>query len=162
MQDCVKRFHEKNGYPVGRSLENGFEKSSNCSCDLKLLSLNLLGLQRSMQSTANQNQAYGDDRLYRALLMLEELGEICGALSECDEEDVADGLGDLLYVTFGTGVAYDIPLKPVFDEIHRANMAKKKRDPHSDPRMRDKGTEWSPPDIRKAIEFGRKILKERT
>jgi NTP pyrophosphatase (non-canonical NTP hydrolase) len=38
--------------------------------------------------------------------------------------DVADALGDLLYVVLSAAVTYGINLKPVFDEIHRSNMTK--------------------------------------
>lgn len=38
--------------------------------------------------------------------------------------EIADALGDLLYVTIGAAVSCGIDLEPVTDEIHRSNMSK--------------------------------------
>lgn len=40
--------------------------------------------------------------------------------------EVADGLADMLYVTFGTALSFGIPIESVFAEIHRSNMTKQK------------------------------------
>jgi predicted HAD superfamily Cof-like phosphohydrolase len=37
---------------------------------------------------------------------------------------IADALGDLLYVIYGTAIAYGIDMESVFNEIHRSNMSK--------------------------------------
>ncbi len=42
----------------------------------------------------------------------------------CDLEAVADAIGDLLYVVYGTAVACGIDIGPIFDEIQRSNMSK--------------------------------------
>jgi len=61
------------------------------------------------------------DRLLREKLILEELKELVDAKTLVD---VADALGDLLYVVYGSAVTYGIDLEPVFAEIHRSNMTK--------------------------------------
>ena len=44
--------------------------------------------------------------------------------SPLDLVEVADALGDLLYVIHGTAVSCGIDLEPITDEIHRSNMSK--------------------------------------
>lgn len=61
------------------------------------------------------------DRELRYNLIHEECEELKDAK---DIYDVADALGDLLYVVLGAAVTYGINLKPIFDEIHRSNMSK--------------------------------------
>ncbi len=57
-------------------------------------------------------------------LILEELDEFIVASQKQDLVEVADALGDLLYVIYGAGTAYGIDLEPIFNEIHRSNMSK--------------------------------------
>lgn len=38
--------------------------------------------------------------------------------------EIADALGDLLYVVYGAAVSFGIDLEPVTDEIHESNMRK--------------------------------------
>lgn len=54
----------------------------------------------------------------------EELAEYQDALKAGDLVNIADALGDLLYVLLGTGVHHGIQLEPVFNEVHRSNMTK--------------------------------------
>lgn len=61
---------------------------------------------------------------FRYRLMLEELREIDKAMLKNDLPAIADGIGDLLYVTLGTAVAHGINIDPIFEAIHNANMAK--------------------------------------
>jgi hypothetical protein len=39
---------------------------------------------------------------------------------------VADAIGDILYVTIGTAIAWGLPMEEIFAEIHRTNMEKVK------------------------------------
>lgn len=61
------------------------------------------------------------DRVLRHNLILEELNELIDAK---DLVQVADALGDLLYVVYGTAVCFGIDMEPIFNEIHRSNMTK--------------------------------------
>jgi len=72
--------------------------------------------------------------------------------SEAEEEEalvlIADALADLLYVTFGTAIAYGIPIGRVFEEVHRSNMSKAQLDECS---KGGKGVGFSAPDLRSAL-----------
>ncbi|UOF80031.1 ntP-ppase-like protein [Caudoviricetes sp.] len=60
----------------------------------------------------------------RLRLMVEELSEIAYALRRGHEVDLLDGLADLIYVTYGTAVAFDLPLDEAIGIVHRSNMSK--------------------------------------
>ena len=59
-------------------------------------------------------------------LMEEELNEYCDACVYGNLTEVADALGDMLYILCGTILAHGMQDKitEVFDEIHRSNMSK--------------------------------------
>lgn len=57
-------------------------------------------------------------------LIREELAELAEAAAAGDLTEVADALGDLLYVVYGTALEFGIPLDRVMAEIHRSNMTK--------------------------------------
>lgn len=64
----------------------------------------------------------------RLTLIQEEKKEVEDAiLDAATEEDIADiakELADLVYVVYGTALAYGIPLDKVIEEVHRSNMTK--------------------------------------
>jgi len=60
----------------------------------------------------------------RIKLIREELQELRDALYHGDITDIADGLGDLLYVVYGTAVECGIDMEEINQEIHRSNMTK--------------------------------------
>lgn len=68
------------------------------------------------------------DIVLRQRLIDEETNEllVAGLIStrDVDIAEIADALGDLLYVVYGAAVTYGIDLEPVFNEIHRSNMSK--------------------------------------
>lgn len=61
----------------------------------------------------------------RLRLMKEELKELEDAMIAKDMVEIADGIADLLVVTFGTAISYGIDMQPIFDEVHRSNMSKR-------------------------------------
>jgi predicted HAD superfamily Cof-like phosphohydrolase len=69
------------------------------------------------------------ERLSRIRYILEEVGELVQAIHEEDLVEIADALGDLLYVVFGCAIAYGIPIDTIFNEVHRSNMTKVKLGP---------------------------------
>ncbi len=86
-------------------------------------------------------------------LIAEELQELSDAMRAEDMVGIADALGDLLYVVYGTGHAYGINLDRVFAEVHRSNMSK--AGPHGPIYRADgkvlKGDLYSPPDLREIV-----------
>lgn len=65
-----------------------------------------------------------DKRLLRAKLIGEEVTETIEALYNNDLEKIADGIVDSIVVLIGTALVYGIDIRPVWDEIHKTNMAK--------------------------------------
>lgn len=62
----------------------------------------------------------------RHRLLKEENEEYLEACKSGDLTEIADALGDLLYITFGTILKHGLQekMEAVFDEIHRSNMSK--------------------------------------
>ena len=68
-----------------------------------------------------------------------------------DMPEIADGIGDLIYVLVGMALEYGIPLDHVWDEIQRTNMnkfpdGKVLKNPKTGKVMKPEG--WTPPDIK--------------
>lgn len=64
--------------------------------------------------------------LLRHRLMEEENDEYLDACLKKDLTEIADALGDKMYILFGTIIAHGLQdkIEEVFDEIHRSNMSK--------------------------------------
>jgi len=62
--------------------------------------------------------------ILRLDLIQEELDEFHKAIEDNSLEDIADALGDLLYVVYGAAVSYGLDMEIIFAEIHRSNMTK--------------------------------------
>lgn len=60
----------------------------------------------------------------RHKLIKEELKEYKTAMQNRDIVEVADALGDLLYVVYGAAVEHGLDMEGIFDEIHNSNMSK--------------------------------------
>lgn len=87
----------------------------------------------------------------RVKLIKEETKEICEALEAGDMIGVADGIADLLYVAIGTAVEMGIDIEPIFNEVHRANMAKVGGATRADGKTL-KPPGWTPPWIAEELE----------
>jgi predicted HAD superfamily Cof-like phosphohydrolase len=87
----------------------------------------------------------------RVKLIAEELKELRVALKEKDIVEVADALTDILYVTYGAGLAFGIDLDKCFAEVQRSNMTKLGED--GKPLYREdgkikKGPNYEDPDLK--------------
>lgn len=63
-------------------------------------------------------------RELRLDLIAEEFCELSDALYDGDLVEAADAIADLLYVVYGTGVSFGLPVDELFAEVHRSNMSK--------------------------------------
>lgn len=102
-----------------------------------------------MQRRFDESHQAGDDdvRLLRVHLMSEELAETVDAMAAGDELELLDGLADLLYVTYGTAVHFEMPLDDAFEEVHDANMSKTYGAWTDRGGNRGKGGDYRPPDL---------------
>ena len=99
-----------------------------------------------------------DEFELRYRLMAEENDEYLQACKDNNIEEIADALGDQLYILCGTilkhGLQHKIQL--VFSEIHRSNMSK--LDADGKPILREDGKilksdRYFPPDIKKILQM---------
>ena len=95
--------------------------------------------------------------LLRYKLMREENEEYLDAATQGDVVEVADALGDMLYILCGTIISHGMQhkIEEVFDEIHRSNMSKLGKD--GKPIYREdgkvlKGPDYFKPDLKRIIE----------
>lgn len=65
-----------------------------------------------------------DERELRKNLLREEFEEYLAAEADDNLVEVADALGDMLYIIYGTAVSYGLPINEIFDEIHNSNLSK--------------------------------------
>jgi predicted HAD superfamily Cof-like phosphohydrolase len=80
-----------------------------------------------------------EEAMLRFNLLKEENEEYLEACKNGDVVEIADALGDLLYITFGTILRHGLQhkIEEVFDEIHRSNMSK--LDANGQPIFREDG-----------------------
>ncbi len=95
--------------------------------------------------------------MLRFNLMKEENEEYLDAVKNGDLVEIADALGDMLYILCGTINAHGLQEKmaPVFEEIQRSNMSK--LDENGNPIYREdgkvmKGNRYFKPDIQAILE----------
>lgn len=86
----------------------------------------------------------------RGRLIEEEASEVLQALEERNLAHIARELADLLYVTYGTAVSLGIDIRPVFEAVHRANMAKVGGAVREDGKIL-KPPGWQPPNVEAII-----------
>jgi predicted HAD superfamily Cof-like phosphohydrolase len=99
----------------------------------------------------------------RKILIREEMNETLDAIDESLDyvvlqegneyclAEIADGIADSIVVLLGTAVTYGIDIRPIWDAVHRANMAKKDG-PMREDGKRLKPAGWKYPDIKSEIE----------
>lgn len=83
----------------------------------------------------------------RKELIEEEVNETLNALLNDDLEGIADGVADSIVVLLGTAISYGIDIRPIWDEVHRTNMAKTGGPKRPDGKSL-KPPGWQPPDIK--------------
>lgn len=91
-------------------------------------------------------------------LMAEENGEYLEAAKKGNVVEVADALGDMLYILCGTIIEHGMQnvIDDVFEEIHRSNLSK--LDENGDPIYREdgkviKGPNYFPPNLKKFLKI---------
>ncbi len=92
-------------------------------------------------------------RNLRIALLEEEYKEYLDAEDDNDLVEIADALGDIIYIACGTALEYGIPLDRVFEAIHNSNMAKLvdgKVLRHPNGKVK-KPEGWQAPDIEKIL-----------
>lgn len=156
----VEEFYRKNGFrmrkPLSEELDQLNDLEKGCvDVSLKDVSVALATMAKRLLDTALQVQGR-ESRIWQAHLLVEELSELLSAMLTMDENALADALADLLFVTAGTALSFDIPLPEVFREVCRSNLTKTRST--DDVRMRSckKSPDYSPPDIKDAIKRGRR------
>lgn len=85
-------------------------------------------------------------RCLRLSLMYEELLELFDAMGKKDLLGIADGIGDLLYVVYGTAVEYGLNADAILAEVHRSNMTKKPGNYNTLGKL-IKNKDYSPPNL---------------
>ncbi len=101
------------------------------------------------------------ESILRYELFKEENEEYLDAVKNKDLIGVADALGDMLYILFGTILDHGLQdkIEDIFDEIHRSNMSK--LDKNGQPIYREdgkvlKGPNYSPPNLESILENNEK------
>ncbi len=100
-----------------------------------------------------------EKNLLRYKLMREENEEYLDAAMQGDKVEVADALGDMLYILCGTIISHGMQhkIEEVFEEIHRSNMSKLGKG--GKPIYREdgkvlKGPDYFKPELKKIIDKG--------
>ena len=80
-----------------------------------------------------------EDKRVRYTMIAEEVEELGHAIECNDLIEIADAIGDILYLAFGTAHTFGIAdkIQEVFAEIHKSNMSKLGED--GKPILRDDG-----------------------
>jgi len=101
-----------------------------------------------------QGQIPGSLAALRVNLLEEEVAEFKEAVADGNLVAIADALGDIAYVLYGTALSYGIDLDAVIAEIHRSNMSK--IGPDGKPLLREDGKVLKPstftkPDLERVL-----------
>jgi len=94
---------------------------------------------------------------FRYAFIQEELQEFKEAYDEQDFVEMADAIGDLLYVVIGTGIEMGLDLDAIWNEVQRSNMTKVNGYQREDGKWM-KGDDFSPPDLEPLIAKMKSII----
>jgi predicted HAD superfamily Cof-like phosphohydrolase len=83
----------------------------------------------------------------RMPILGEEFLEMKKAIEESDFPGYIDSIVDAIYVLMGDAIACGVDLRPIWDAVHRANMAKV-----ADGDKPTKPPGWTPPDVAGLLE----------
>lgn len=147
-RSMVREFHKKFKFPLDSNLKD--ENKDDVKNHLLKAVETLDYVADILKYVGIHNSSLGDNRAYRAHLIVEETTEVLCALAYNDLIDLADAISDLKYVAIGTEETYGIPGDLVFEEVHSSNMTKSPPTPN-DPRMRIKGPKYRPPNIERIL-----------
>lgn len=90
--------------------------------------------------------------LLRLRLIVSEVGELADAIAKDHRVEIADALGDLLYVVVGTFLIYGMPMDKIFQEIHRSNLTKDvKKKISKGAKGAAKGSSFEPPRLEQFV-----------
>ena len=86
----------------------------------------------------------------RKKIIMEEIEETFNAMEYDDMIEIADGIVDSIVLLIGTAIVYGIDIRPIWDEVHKTNMAKKGGALREDgKKMKHKN--WQVPDIKSIL-----------
>ena len=108
----------------------------------------VLDFQRKFKNYKQDNVGVPEEDVieFRKNLIIEEVvEELLYALDTKDIVKVADGIADSIYVLLGTALAFGIDMEPIWNEIHKTNMAKESSGDQVKKVIKPEG--WQPPDI---------------
>jgi predicted HAD superfamily Cof-like phosphohydrolase len=87
----------------------------------------------------------------RAMLIAEEVNETLIAMENNDMVEIADGIVDSIVVLIGAALTYGIDIRPIWNEVHKTNMAKVGGKIREDgKKLKPEG--WQPPQIKELLE----------
>lgn len=138
LQEQVKEFHQTFDIKIE-------DKPTIPDADTAVLRLKLI--QEEFEEL-EEALGFGYDPSTASYPMICKENFVC---SRIDMTQIADALGDLLYVIYGAAVSFGIDLEPVTDEIHRSNMTKVGGYKREDGKWVKPDT-YSPPDLVKVLE----------
>lgn len=152
MQDVIKKlreFHKKQRFALDVSLFDCKDaQTTNWLFDVAA------GLRLIATVLEERCGGHCDARLLRVQLMVEELSETVEALAHNDEIALVDGLSDLQFVTVGTSETFGLPTEQGLNAVCDSNLTKNPR-AKADHRLRNKGPDYRPPDVKGVLEAWR-------
>lgn len=120
IQKRVKKFHQEFGITINEIPTVPSKKD--CILRVRLILEELLELTDHLGleiTTIRSTIKTVDNVSIREKYLSAGLGTDLDTLS-----NIADDLGDLLYIVYGSGVTLGIDLAPVFTAVHKSNMSK--------------------------------------